>query len=1633
MTGRRPEVLPRPRSPPRVGGVSSTSTEADKTAALSQAADKAGRGALADGAMVSAYFRHVPPEDVLAREDRLVEVVLSHHDLALVRPEGRAKVRLGDFGDRTAVEVVTDDMPFLVDSVTMELTRQRRPIHLVVHPRWSVRRDAVGHLLELAPIDDSAPDDEGVRTESWIRVEVDRVADEDDGAALVEGLERVLRDVREAVEDWPRMRATARALADGLADAPADVAREAIGPARDLLEWLADDHFTFLGCREYRLETRQGDSGDELYLRAVPGSGLGILRDDPDLSVEPPALSEAGERAARMRTPLVLTKANSRATVHRRAYLDYVGVRLFAEDGSVAGEHRFLGLLSSGAYTESILRIPVLRERAEAVLAAVGFDAHSHAGKEVIDILENYPRDELFHTDVDDLVPVVRSLLYAGQRRRLAAFGRRDPFGRFVSILVHLPRDRYSTVVRERFADILRAELGGDDVEFSARVDESPTARVHFVLHPPRGQQIGPFDPVVIEEKLVQASRSWRDDFVAEASGPLQDPRELRTWAESFPEGYKERFTAKTAVADMERLRALADAATESRPNGFDLALTEETGGDTSTERARLKVYRVGEAISLSRVLPLISSLGVEVVDERPYRLEGLGTPTYVYEFDLRHSGPLPHSDPDLVVDALRATWRGDNEVDGLNALVLDAGLTWRQVGWLRAYAKYMRQGNSPFGQASITAALRANVDITRMLVELFEVRFDPAYDWTAEERDQREAEVRERLSEALDAVVSLDHDRIMRSYLAHLSATLRTNAFRTDEHGERRSYLSLKLDPGQIPGLPEPRPAFEIFVHSPRVEGVHLRFGSVARGGLRWSDRRDDFRTEVLGLVKAQMVKNTVIVPVGAKGGFFAKQLPDMSDREAWLEEGKASYRTFIRGLLDVTDNLLDGEVVPAEGVVRHDGDDYYLVVAADKGTASFSDIANALAIERGFWLGDAFASGGSVGYDHKAMGITARGAWVSVQRHFRERGIDCQTQEFTCVGIGDMSGDVFGNGMLRSPTTRLVAAFDHRDVFIDPHPDPEASYAERQRLFDLPRSSWQDYDRSLISEGGGVFSRSAKSIRVTEQMREVLGLDAAVTSLTPTDLIRAVLTAPVDLLWNGGVGTYVKASTETHADVGDKSNDALRVDGRDLRAACVGEGGNLGFTQAGRVEYAREAGGAINTDFIDNSAGVDTSDHEVNIKILLDRVVATGALDAEHRNTLLASMTDEVGELVLRDNYMQNLALSNAASTAPQMLHVHEDWMRTLTARGVLNRELEGLPSTKEVKRRLEAGEGLSGPELAVLLSWTKIVLADELLASDLPDDPYLRSDLIGYFPSAMRQDYRAQMMEHPLRREIVTTQVVNDLVNGAGLTYWMRLASETGQSAAELTRANFVAREIFGSEALGFEVAALDNRLPASAQTRMRIEMRTLVERASRWLVGHYDPPIDSEGLVDGLSVPVQRLMAALPGLLDGRERHAFEERRATLTAQGVDPALATRVAVLPSAYALLGVVETARREELDPEAVARVHFALGERLALPVLVRAVVALPRVDRWQAMARAALRDDLYSVHARLTSEVLAVGGHDPGAPAEELVEAWADQRGERVATAADTLEEIVGDGEADLARMSVGLRVVRSLLDNS
>ncbi len=1592
------------------------------------------------GRLLATYYRHVAPEDILDRAPiDLYGALASHIRTAEDRLPGTAQVRVftpnsAEVGwsaaGHTVIEVVTDDMPFLVDSVTMAASD--RTVHVVIHPQFDAVRDATGKLQRIYLTDEVADVDiedglEVVR-ESWMHLEINRETDDEDLLEITERLQHVLRDVRDAVEDWPRMQRKLLEIVGDIEQSPPGLPEDEIEQGAELLRWFADDHFAFIGYREYDLT---GD-GEDLSLRPVMGSGLGVLRGDEEQSTSFRKLPVPVRERARDAKLLVLAKANSKATVHRAAYLDYVGIKRFDDAGQVVGEHRFLGLFTAATYTESVMRIPLLRDRAAAVLAEADVEATSHTGKTLLNALENYPRDELFHMTTEELIPIAEAVLLTRERRQLRLFTRRDTYGRYVSCLVYLPRDRYNTTVRERFSAILTDAIGADNIEFTVRLNESNMAQVHFVVRPPAGELIPEIDVDDLEHRLADAARSWRDDLAAAVTNEFGEERGsalAHVYLNCFPESYKEHFSAAAGSADIGRIEGILAQGGEE---GIDLALYEQVGA--ARGEARLKIYRIGSSLSLSQLLPLLSSMGVEVIDERPYELAGLPQPTQIYEFGMRSDDDLPAGARELFSDAVLASWNGKNEIDGFNGLVLGAGLTWREAALLRAYAKYLKQGNSPFAVDYIEGALRSNLDIARLLVELFTARFDPALGAAdSPGRAELTDELRQRIEVALEDVASLDHDRILRSYLSLISATLRTNYFQPGGSGQLRSSFSFKLEPKQIPGLPEPRPRFEIFVYSPRVEGVHLRFGSVARGGLRWSDRRDDFRTEVLGLVKAQMVKNTVIVPVGAKGGFFCKQLPDSGDREAWLAEGIRCYRTFISSLLDVTDNLVDGAVVPPPDVVRHDGDDTYLVVAADKGTATFSDIANAVSKAYGFWLGDAFASGGSVGYDHKVMGITARGAWVSVQRHFRERGVDCQTEDFTAVGIGDMSGDVFGNGMLCSEHTRLVAAFDHRDIFIDPDPDAATSFVERQRLFDLPRSSWQDYDRSLISSGGGVWSRSLKSIPLTDEVRGALGIDESVASMTPAELMKAILLAPVDLLWNGGIGTYIKAASESNAEVGDKANDAIRVDGRDLNALCVGEGGNLGATQLGRIEYALKGcggeGGAINTDFIDNSAGVDTSDHEVNIKILLDRVVTAGDLTEKQRNNLLAKMTDEVADLVLADNYEQNIALANAGYNTAPLLHVHESMIRKLVADGYINRELEGLPSARDVRNRLEHGEGLTEPELAVLMAWTKIVLAEELLDSTLPDDPFLRTDLFAYFPSRMRQGYRAQMIDHPLRREIIVTQVVNDLVNGAGMSFFHRLSGETGASASELTNANFVAREIFGSLALREELKALDNKIDAGLQTRMRIEMRTLVERASRWLVNNYRPPLDSERLVDFFAVTVQRVTQELPQIMTGRELAAYQTRLDSLLEAGVSDELATRVAVLNPSYMLLGVVEVASRHDLDAAEVARVHFALGERLGLSALVARILELPRDDRWQTMARAALRDDLYKVHAQLTEQVMT--STDASDDAADRVSDWEEATGVLVERAAATLAEINRDEQTtDLARMSVGLRVARSLL---
>jgi glutamate dehydrogenase len=1615
---------------------------------------------------LGAYFRHADAEDLAAAgPDRIAAVAMEQAAFAEVRPQGRAlvgvrgAVRAALEPAATAVDIVTDDMPYLVDSVLMELARHDLAIQRVIHPQLRVRRDVSGRLHEVLGVSDGSPPSHDEIAESWIHLEVGALADDAEATALADDLRRVLGDVRVAVEDYPKMRARAVQLAESIALAasppggasqPPDPGSESPAETEALLRWLADGHFTFLGYREYDLT----DGPDGMALPAVPGSGLGILRHDRQASSAFAALPPEAREHAREPKLLILTKANSQSTVHRPSYLDYVAVKRLRPDGTVAGEYRFLGLYTHAAYSESITRIPVLRRKMASMLEAAGLTADSHDGKDLAEFLENYPREELFQTPVAELVPIADGVLRLRDRKQTRLFLRKDTYGRYMSCLVYMPRDRYTTAVRLRAQEILLRALDGVSVDYSVMVGASPIARLQIVVRAGRGRRLPEVDEAALERELAAAVRSWDDDLAEEAVRALGAPRARALLAmcdDAIPDTYKADVPAAAAAGDLARIAQLRESGqdiafelweSEGFVGGVPAELATPAPAEVSTagpaDRVwRLTIYRTGSPITLTDVLPRLQHMGVDVVDEHPYEFAGNGTaePFWVYDFGLRRSrssGTAPttaslESIRKLMEGALSALWQDEIEDDGFNALVLDAHLTWRQVVILRGYSRYLRQTGTSFSQDYVARVLRANVTITRLLVRLFESRFDP--DHLAGEAERSEA-IAEEISGELDDVASLDQDRILRAYWGLITATLRTNYFADAmEPHPRLPYFVVKLDAAKVPDLPAPRPRFELFVYSPRFEGVHLRFADVARGGLRWSDRPEDFRTEVLGLAKAQEVKNSVIVPSGAKGGFVCKRLPGDGDRDAVASEVLACYRMFISAMLDVTDNLKAARVVAPSRVTRHDGDDPYLVVAADKGTATFSDTANEIAASYGFWLGDAFASGGSEGYDHKRMGITARGAWESVKFGFHSLGIDTSVTDFTVAGIGDMSGDVFGNGMLSTPHIKLVAAFDHRHVFLDPAPDAAASFAERKRLFGLRRSSWADYDTSLISPGGGVWPRAAKSVRLSPQAAAALGLAADVAAMTPDQLVSAILAAPVDLLWNGGIGTYVKASTQTHADAGDRSNDGVRVDATALRARVVAEGGNLGLTQEARVEYAL-AGGLVNTDFIDNSAGVDTSDHEVNIKILLSGVVASGDLAAADRNLLLHEMTDEVAALVLDHNYQQNRTLAAARAQAAQMLHVHARYIRKLERDRRVHRRLDVLPGDRELAERRSAGTGLTVPEFSVLLAQTKIATAQEVLASDLPDDPYLRQVLTNYFPAPLRKRFADLMPSHRLHREIITTSIVNDMVDRSGITFIFRLNEETGASVSDITRAWLVARDVFGMAEFWAQVEVLDGQVDTSVQIAMALEGRKLTERAARWLLYNRRPPFDMASTIEFFAGGTAAMAAGTPKLLAGREVTGFEERRDALTAKGVPAGLADRVSAMVPAYSAFDIVSVASAAGRSIEETAEVYFDLSDRLQISRLRDRITALPRDDRWSTMARGALRDDLYAAHAALAKDVLLVTG--PGSPEKRLM-AWAKRNESAVIRAGQTLTEIWESDAFTVSMLSVAVRAIRTLVSAS
>jgi len=1623
------------------------------------------------GLFCDAFFKRVPLAEFRHNTpDNAASMVINQLKFIKQRIKGSASIRVfnpeesrdGWECQHTVVEMVNDDMPFLVDTSSMVMQELNLGVHLIVHPVLNVVRDAGGQLKSIQSKSTKAS-----IKESFIHLHLDKQTDPLVLASIEKQLQSRLALIRTTVADWQPMKESLKRVISGFGkhapDLPAKVQKECV----KFLKWLDDDHFMFIGARSYDIVQK----GNVAYLKVIDGTGLGLLREDGKTVLSRPIASVSDESRFNPNAPLIITKANSRSPMHRSGYMDYVGVLRFDEKGKIIGEHRFLGLFTSLAYQERIADTPLISKKIKTVLESSGLHQNLHAWKSLLHTLETLPRDEVFQASSTELLSTALGVLDLQERQTVRLFIRRERFGRFFSCLVYIPRDHWNTENREKIQAILKRALKGARLDYMIQLSDSALARLHVIIRPKKGEEPQP-DVNALEEKIINALRSWNDELaniLVQNHGEELGLKLVRRFGKAFPAAYKEDISPWVGAYDIAKIDLL------KHDNDLQLSLYRPRVKGAAPESKdtgiiRFKIFKKNHTIPLSEVLPMLEDMGLHIVSERPYKLRFENRENiWVQDFDMVYG----HG-KDLNIEVVREsfqqafenTWRGITVSDGFNGLILACQLHWRQVKGVRAYCKYLLQTGIPYSQAYMEETLSKHPLMARLLVELFDAMFNPARDSESDYRKELAAKNLRRifqslstlkycddkvLLELLDSVVaarrkprdvqvetikkvfrlslsrisSIDEDSILFSFYEAIKGTLRTNFYQQAKDGGLHEYMSFKLDSSKMPHLPKPLPYREIFVFSAAVEGIHLRGGKVARGGLRWSDRKEDFRTEVLGLMKAQNVKNTIIVPVGAKGGFVVKHLPENGSRDEVMAEVVRCYKIFINGLIDVTDNIHEEKIIPAAGLVRYDEDDPYLVVAADKGTATFSDTANEIALERGFWMGDAFASGGSVGYDHKAMAITARGAWEGVKRHFREMGKNIQKEPFSVVGIGDMSGDVFGNGMLLSSQIQLKAAFNHMHIFLDPDPDIKASFRERQRLFDLPRSGWNDYKQELISKGGGVFSRLEKSIPISREVRAWLGTEEK--QLAPNDLVRLLLKADVELLWNGGIGTYVKATSEGNAEVGDAQNNWLRINGADLRCKVVGEGGNLGLTQLGRIEYA-QAGGRMNTDFIDNSAGVDCSDHEVNIKILLNQVIRAGKLTGANRNKLLAEMTDEVAEQVLRNNYLQTQTISMMEKLTGARLGAKQHFISVLESEGILDRDLEKLPHDEELTRRRGIGLGMSRPELSVLLSYSKIMLYGQLVDSDIPEDPWLSQELRRYFPTPLQEKYSDYMDGHRLKREIIATQVTNSLVNRMGASFALRMHEDTGASAAEVARAFTIAREIFKARDFWGRIEALDNKAGSESQISACLSMWNLLRQTTRWVLNQSSDKLDIRASVERLTPGMEVLGKKISHSLSTVEKAQVQERADPLIADGMPKTLAIQTARLHLLYPALDVVETAARRKDDVLKVANVFFGLGERLGLKWLRESVEKLPVAGQWHAHARGSLRDELYSQHRRLASLVLEVFPDE-----KDPVKGWVEANAEAVEHVSLMLSDMADLPSMDYATVSVAVRSLEGLLTKS
>ncbi|MCH7822064.1 MAG: NAD-glutamate dehydrogenase [Proteobacteria bacterium] len=1565
------------------------------------------------------YVTDVPVEDLIGRSPQIMaQVALSHLEFGAQRRKGQSRIRIfnpieekhGYTSPFTFIELINDDMPFLVNSITAAINRHDLAVHITVHPIIRVLRNSRGRIESITELNST----KGQR-ESFIRLAIDRETDSKQLNLLEQEIRKVLSDIKLAVRDWGKMRAEMIATDELLDRGPTRVDEELRSESKAFLQWLADDHFTFLGYREYKVSRR----GKKIFLKSVENSGLGLLS-RKERGVTTIELTTAMRRLARSRDWLILTKANSRSTIHRNAYLDYVGIKVYDERGNVSGERRFIGLFTSAAYSEAPRNIPLLRHKIDRIFERAHLEPRGHSGKALMHILNTYPRDELFHSSVQDLTRTTIGILNLQDRQRVAFFLRRDAFRRFLSCLVYVPREKYTTVVRRKIEGILKEAFGGSSVDSSVQISDSALARVHIVVRTPAGAR--PHISIQkIEESIADVVITWSDklrDQLDETFGIEDGPKLFRKYRDVFPLGYQDDVTPREACSDIERIDEMV-----AKQTARSVDLYKREG--SLPGHMYFTIYCIDEPLALSEALPLLENMGVEVYTERPYELHlQTGETFWIQDFHLRHESGIEFEMAEVATcfeDCFSEMLAGRVENDGMNRLILSAKLDWRQTALLRCYAKYLQQLGIPFSQAYMEDVLISHANFTRLLVQQFELQFDPRL--TQAKRKRELKALLPIVQRAVEKAKNVDEDRILTAFSSAVNATLRSNYFLRDEEGKPKSYISIKLDPTQLREVPLPKPKFEIFVYSPEFEGVHLRGGDVARGGLRWSDRPEDFRTEVLGLMKAQVVKNTVIVPTGAKGGFFPKRAPQ-GDRDAILANGIECYKTFISGLLDITDNVVDGKVVTPAGIVRRDGDDPYLVVAADKGTAAFSDIANEISASYNFWLDDAFASGGSAGYDHKKMGITARGAWEAVKRHFREQGLNVQKDPFTVAGIGDMSGDVFGNGMLLSRKIRLVAAFNHQHIFLDPDPDLPSSFRERQRLFKMPRSGWSDYDDSLISKGGGVFSRQAKTIRLSTEVRRLLDTDA--TSMQPNELIRAILRMRVDLMWNGGIGTYVKASNESHADVGDRSNDAVRVDACDLRCKVVGEGGNLGLTQLARIEFSL-AGGRINTDFIDNSGGVDSSDREVNIKILLSDVAKQKGMSRKKRDELLVSMTDDVAELVLRNNYRQTQSISMSEIRSVERIDEIAQLISNLEKTGLLNRALEYLPDETEIEDRRAHKQGFTRPELAVVLSYAKIDLYNGLIASGDTLVDFLVVDPLRYFPAVLRRRFSEQLPDHRLSRQILATLIANDLVNRMGPAFVKRVQDDTRADIVTVARAYTVARQICRARGLYKTIESLDNMIPASAQMSMMFEVSRTLRHVCYWLIEQYGDDLEIEPTVDHLQQGMTAVYKRTTAMMSTNARLRHQKAAAEFIQMGVDEKLANRMSALLLTRAALDIADLAAKYKRDVIETATLYSAFNDQLGLFWLHVGAEELKVNGRWQAIARSNLREEFYGIRRDLASKFLRKRGNRN---LHKAVQKWLQQHDAEVERFKSMVDDMQLRGQIDFATLSVAAQELRNLI---